>query len=65
VLQVQLEVAQPCQLAIFDVGGREVKTFRLTQAATTVDVSALQPGFYQVQLNHNGITSSRHLLVLR
>ena len=65
VLQVQLEVAQPCQLAIFDVGGREVMTFKLTQTVTAVDVSALQAGFYQVQLNHNGITRSRNLQVAR
>jgi len=65
VLQVQLEAAQPCQLAIFDVGGREVMTFRLTQTATALDVSALQAGFYHVQLNHNGITRSRNLQVAR
>ena len=65
VLQVQLGVAQPCQLAIFDLSGREVMTWALTQTATTVDVSALQAGCYRVQLESNGIIHSRNLQVSR
>ena len=65
VLQVQLGVAQPCQLAIFDLSGREVMTWALTQTAATVDVSALQAGCYRVQLESNGIIHSRNLQVAR
>ena len=65
VLHVKLGVAQPCQLAIFDLSGREVMTWALTQTAATVDVSALQTGCYRVQLESNGIVHSRNLQVAR
>jgi len=63
-LHVHLESAQPSQLTIHDLSGREVLTWTLTQTTTTVDVSSLKAGFYHVQLEHRGVAHSHHLQVV-
>ena len=50
VLNIKLDEANPGVASIYDMLGRLVKTFNLEQSTTSVDISDLPEGFYNIKI---------------
>ena len=60
-MSVTVQVAQPSELTLLDVSGREVVRRRLTAGSTPVDISRLSQGVYFVRIE--GSAAVKKLIV--